>query len=359
MLSALYYPHTSVQHEGIIKTALLLWDKLEYVVPHESYRPEYRNGLIAEAMNIVGAPRVPTEAEKRRAHAHIEELTQRQLPTQFYFNRERPNAYKHHYEVWPQKLLPKTWDLLRESQWAGELLGNSDYPMTEPAGLTVMSVLADCCAGTTRTRITDRDAAYATLSNILGSDSRSRLADRKPVDEQLVAITLSIIDAPSMSLGKLVEFRKREVGQGGHAIRDLRHRYLGGLEAYVNKLKSEDATESDALEIKREFEQKMKDDLAHLREELGLAKRETLLSKEILVTTLAAFGTVAAWAYGHPIPLPGALTSGGAIATVGGALGAGNKYLTHRRTVLKNHPMAYLHELQKFAARRHPLRWAP
>jgi hypothetical protein len=37
----------------------------------------------------------------------------------------------------------------------------------------------------------------------------------------------------------------------------------------------------------------------------------------------------------------------GAPATVGGLLGSRNKYLSARHTVMKNHPMAYLYEIQK------------
>src|SRR6516225_905570 len=43
MRSALYYPHTKFHTENILKRSLLLWDKLEYIVAHESYKPTYQD----------------------------------------------------------------------------------------------------------------------------------------------------------------------------------------------------------------------------------------------------------------------------------------------------------------------------
>ena len=57
MRSALYYPHTAPNSEDIVKTALLLWDRLEFIVPWEHFRPHYKNRQIARAMELIGAPR--------------------------------------------------------------------------------------------------------------------------------------------------------------------------------------------------------------------------------------------------------------------------------------------------------------
>lgn len=37
---ALYYPHTDITNEAIIKNALLLWDQVETIIPSETWRPE-------------------------------------------------------------------------------------------------------------------------------------------------------------------------------------------------------------------------------------------------------------------------------------------------------------------------------
>jgi hypothetical protein len=38
MRSALYYPHTEINSEEVMKTALLLWDELHAIAPWDGYR---------------------------------------------------------------------------------------------------------------------------------------------------------------------------------------------------------------------------------------------------------------------------------------------------------------------------------
>src|SRR5215203_4398440 len=176
MRSALYYPHTTVNSESILKTALLLWDYLEFIVPFNGFHPHYRNNHIAKAMELIGLPHPPNQEEKKEAHTRIKELLEGRLPPQLYY-RQRRNSHDR-YEIYPEKFLPDTWDLLRKARLSGKLLQNSDYPMTEPGGLMIMSILADSCAGTTRSRVTDRSDAYATLSGFLGNNPTAPLVDR-------------------------------------------------------------------------------------------------------------------------------------------------------------------------------------
>ena len=278
MRSALYYPHTSIDDERLVKTALLLWDELEFIVPYAGFQPEYDNREIRRAMEMIGAPHEPSDEEKRQTHEHVEELIERRLPPPFYYSPQAANR-DDSYEVYPQKLLPETWRMLHSSKLSGALLPNADYPMSEPAGLTVMSILADSCAGTTRARVTDRGAAYATLAGILGSDSGDPAADRKSVGQHLVPLTLEVIDLHSINLSKLIAFREKEAKQTGRAIRDLRHRYTDSLETYAKRLATEKGTARDAEEIKRQFADDMKIDVGNLRQELGFARRDALFSQ--------------------------------------------------------------------------------
>ncbi len=264
MRSALYYPHTTIEDEALVKTALILWDRLEFIVPWRGFRPDYDSRDIARAMELIGSPHCPDDAEKKKTHKHIEEIINRRLPPQFYFSkntRTNTSVRRHeHYEIYPQKLMPQTWQLLRRSRLAGGMLPNFDYPMTEPAGLIIMSVLADCCAGATRSRVTDRGEAYATLAGILGND----LGDETGIDyseQSLVPIALKVVDAPSIEMNKLIEFRVREQNEFGHTLRDLRHRYVDALEKYVKLLVTTKGNASDVDEIRRQFEDDMSADL--------------------------------------------------------------------------------------------------
>ncbi|HYX23624.1 MAG TPA: hypothetical protein VFC23_05680 [Thermoanaerobaculia bacterium] len=349
MRSALYYPHTTIRSEQLVKTSLLLWDRVEVIVPDPGYKPYYSDRLLARAMEIIGERHYPTDDEKREAHAHIEDFVTRPLPKSFYYIQEGGD-HRSDYEIYPQKLFPETWKMLRDAQFAGNPLANDDYPLSVPAGLAIMSVLADCCAGSTRRRVTDRDAAYATLADLLGSGPEEEFENPGTSPEQLVPISLEIVDASEIDLKSLIQFREREEQQGGHHIRDLRHRYVERIEAYVTTLTTVKGKESDEGEIKRQFRDDMRDDLAGLRDALGLARNEVLFSKEMITSAIVGVGTLASLAFG-PLAIAGMVTIGGAPVTIGGVLGVKNKYLSSRRSILEKHPMAYLLELVE------PKRW--
>lgn len=346
MRSALYYPHTTVRNEHLIKTALLLWDRLEYIVPWPRFRPHYGNRDVERAMDLIGVPHTPDEDEKRETHARLEELVSRRLPPQFYFRQQR--GYPHdHYEVHPQKFLPESWVLLEKANLSGELLPNSDYPLSELGGLTVMSILADCCAGTTRSRITDRGDAYATVATFLGNDPSGPKITKADAHGQLVPIGLKVIDTSRVSIDALVNLRRREATESGHTLRDLRHRYVDSLETYVSRLVHVRTTNADAKEVQRQFADDMRTDLNDLRAELGFARKEVWFSKEIIALATTAVGTVASWLYGAPLALEGVITAVGLPVTIGGLLGTRNTYLKKRQAVMKEHPMAYLLEAQR------------
>jgi hypothetical protein len=346
MRSALYYPHTTVENEHLIKTALLLWDRLEYIVPWPDFRPDYGDGDIARAMELIGAPHHPDEDEKRETHTRLKELVNRKLPPQFYFTPNR-YAFEEPYEVYPQKLLPDSWKLLRKAKLSGDLLANADAPMTDFGGLLVMSILADCCAGTTRSRVTDQGDAYATITGVLGNDPTAPKVTRADSHGQLVPISLKVINTSDLSVDALVQLREREEKESGHSLRDLRHRYVDGLETYVSRLTAEKTSKADAAEIQRQFADDMKADLKDLQTELRFARTDALLSKEFFATVLTVAGTAASWLFGAPLAMEGVVTAGGAPVAIGGLLGVRNKYLKERQAILKEHPMAYLYEIRK------------
>jgi hypothetical protein len=344
MRSALYYPHTTVDSVNIMKTALLLWDHLEFIVPFRGFHPHHRNRTIAQAMELVGLPHPPNQEEKQETHTRIEELLKQRLPPQLYYRRHRRG--ESHYEIYPQKFLPDTWDLLQEARMSGKLLPNSDYHMTEAGGLMIMSILADSCSGTTRSRVTDRSDAYATLSGFLGNNPLAPRIDKSDAYAKLVPLSLNVLDAPRMTLKSLIALREREAKESGHTLRDLRHRYVDSLESYVTRLTQERARKSDVKELQRQFADDMKTDFKNLKDELGFAGRGALYSKEIIITVLAAIGTIASWALDIPVHLAGAVALADFPVTIWGLLGARNKYLEARRTIMQKHPMAYLYEAQ-------------
>src|SRR5581483_6738085 len=355
MRSALYYPHTRIRNAGLIKTALLLWDRLEYIVPWDHFRPDYRERDIAEAMELIGTAHCPGPDEKREAHLRLEEFVKRRLPGQFYLNRglRRLHSWgpEEPYEMYPEKLLPESWKILHTARLAGKVPDNSDYPLTEYAGLTVMSILADCCAGTTRSRVTDRGDAYATVAGLLGNHPGMPEVKKADAYAQLVPVGLNVIDASKVDLKALIRLRTREEKESS-SLRALRHRYLESLETYLVRLANTKTTKADAKEIQRQFADDMKRDLKDLRTALGFARRDVVASNEIIATVVAGVGTAATWLAGAPLPLEGVTTLGGASVAVGGLIRVRNKYLKEREAILKKHPMAYLFEARSGLRRR-------
>jgi hypothetical protein len=341
MRSALYYPHTEMKRDSLLKSAMLLWDQVEFIVPFEDYKPYYSNEDVREAIELIGVMHYPSKAERRQAHEEIEALVSAPLPASFFLQSRDPSDQ---YQIYPQKLMPDTWELLKDARLAGEQLSNADYPLAQHAGLSVMAVLADCCAGETKRRITDRGAAYASLVGRLGSLALGRSRQDVANDEErVVAVTLKVLDAGAIPLRKLTAFRKLELKESGHSIRLARHRYTDHLEAHVKRLRTI-SRQGDRKELDRVFEQEVRDDLAALREGLKINLKDAIFSKEMLTTFVVGAGAVAAAAFGAPVRMNDAVTAVGAPVAIGGVLGVRNRFLKARRELLGKHPMAYLYE---------------
>lgn len=354
MFSAFYYPHTildtnTLAGERLLKRALLLWDELSFIVPDPDFKGHYE-GETAEALEIIGKNHYPSDEEKEEAHQRIEELVTRpNLPDVFYYKGSDP------FDVYPPKFLMRTWELLRNSKFAGSLRANEDYPLSQQAGLTILSILADACAGTTRARVTDRAQAYASLEGLLADKgvSRNRLFDRA-IDlslramrrkEYLVTLRLSLLDIDTVSLAQLINLRRREYAENGHTLRDLRHSYLNLIENQVKELIATRRNKSDLEELDRVFEQKCRDDVSRLAEALGSNKKTFAFTKEVLVTVISAVKTVATAHVSPVLALAGVLTKDDAAPTLGGVLSAGNDFLKSKADFLRQHPMALIYEL--------------
>jgi hypothetical protein len=335
--SALYYPFTSIQSEELIRTSLLLWDRVHVMVPWGGFGRRYGDRDHARALELIGEEHVPTYEEKKQAHEIVEDFATRPLPEAFSY------APKGDLEDWPvyrDKLLPETWEILKNTGRAGHRSFSPGVPVTEPTGLSLLSILADCCAGESLARITDASAAYVALAGLL---------IEKPKDDELrgemeglAALTLSVIDTKQIPLTKLISFREREEkSAGGHNLRALRHRYLECLSKQAAALAASEK-ESDRAELTRQFREDMDDDLRHLREELGFSAKEVITSKELLASVVFAGPAVAA----QFVNVATAVTASGGMLSLLGLLAMRTKFVKSRRDVLRNHPMAYLYELK-------------
>ena len=341
MRSALYYPHTEIRSEALLKTSLMLWDRVHVIVPVAEYKPYYQSPEARKSFELIGKCHCPSKAEKKQAHDLVEDFATRPLPAAFsYFSTQNPNEI---YEVYPQKLLPDTWNVLQQAGLAGEPLPNTDYPTATATGLSLMSLLADCCAGDTLVRVTDRSAAYASLAGLLTASSANS-PEFTEESESLLALTLKVTDADKIPLAKWIQFREREEGAAdGHHVRDLRHRFVEHFETQAKRIA---AAKSDAerIEIQAQVDEDLRDDYRALREALKLEAWQALPTKEVMVAALGGIAAVAGFALNTILPMPDVVTSTGGLASIGGLLASKSKYVNARRKVLREHPVSYLYE---------------
>jgi hypothetical protein len=326
MLSALYYPHIHIEDKKLIRNALLLWDKLEYISPTQYDTIWHTDSNYEEALKLISGPYVPTEIEKESAHEIIIKLAQSNLPDWFFFKPENKDLL---YNIYPQKFLGKTWQSLQELNLAGE---KRKYVNTShPFGLAMMSILADCCAGRQKLTVTDESDSYAALTRYLVHNSRGEYNQTSPEYARLVAISMEIINSSSFDIKSLTRYRKNETAHK----RRIRHNYLNTIIKYADRLVNQSKSEGDRYEIERQYKQELKDDIAALCEELKFEAKKVVLSKEMAVVVIALAGAII-----HPIT--------GSIVAVGSLMKKKVEYTAARKRILENHSGSWLYETKKF-----------
>jgi hypothetical protein len=126
----------------------------------------------------------------------------------------------------------------------------------------------------------------------------------------------------------------------------LRHRYVDRIESFVKSLTQTQGAASDHIELQRQYKNDLKDDLAILKDELRLKRKDAFFSASVIVAALAIVGSIANQMLSVPFVLPDVVTLSGAAVTIGGLLTVRNKFLDSRLSILQKHPMAYLFEMR-------------
>jgi hypothetical protein len=366
MYTALYYPHSSLTNPELIKSALLLWDRVEYIKPNWYVGPHdpfwnasnEEKKQLSEAVELIGVGREPTKAEKNSVHEELEKLLESDLPDWIVFTPDNPNAI---YSMFPDKLLPKTWDMLRHKGLAGLTpafahgQGFHDWSMHKTLGLLVMSLLAKACAGTQKMMITDESDAYATWTRCLTKETNGRYGkldladDVGPESQLLVTTSISVLSAKSINLQSLLKVRRREMEGKDTVLPTLRIKYYSEFKRFLDTLR-ECKTETDRTEIQRQFKHAMRLDVERLRRELKVEKRKVMWSNEMVAGLVFTAGTFLAPYLSSAIGI-GEL--GINIAPVTGLLGASALVRTQiqfqeaERKTLESHPMSWLYVASK------------
>lgn len=341
MRSAIYYPRTQVHSKQIMKSSLLLWDRLHTIIPMDNYRPDYGDRRdMAEAWELIGATIVPNATQRQRTYAAIETTLRAGGLPQSLYQVSQIDEPSDIYEIWPQKFSMETWELMREHRLTNLPLPNGDYPFTQEGGLLVMAKLADACAGTQFARVTDRLMAYG----MIGTG-----AERPGTIAEVVPITLDVVDASSIPIQSLLDLRKREASErNGRDYQRMRHNYADMVQQQASALSTAvDQRERD--EMNRQFRFNMETELQDLREVLGRNALDLVL-KPVVVAAVVTGGSLAA---GAPLSLA---LSAGATAAIGSDLKeittsvadffqTGVSFSRQQQEVIRKNPMAYMYSL--------------
>jgi hypothetical protein len=337
MLTALYYPHTTLRDPCLLKTALLLWDRLEFITPRPDYRLESYDGNkdVDEALEIVGAPLFPSWEQQQQAHAAIEDLATSPLSKEFLWEEADPTSQ---FLVYPQKFLPETWDVLKRTGLA--VPNNSahleDWSMRRNFGLAIMSILADACAGSQKRTVTDQVSSYNLLARSIANIHGGSFGTVSSAATHLVTIALKIVDADQFTLKELIDFRKQESSTSGHQVRRLRHNFMKAVDDYITRISGCEGRQGDIREIERQYEQAMRDDLLDLKDLLKRKASDTILSRDVGVGILAIGGMMVT-----PWTLPTAALGIGALVKMA------KGYRAERRDALSKHAMSWLFTMKQ------------
>jgi hypothetical protein len=353
-LVALYYPHISLENEGLLKNALFMWDQIELICPFKSFPYLPEDPERRAAFQTIARPLQPSEEEMGEAHDAIIEIANSDLPAWFFPARVKKEF---HYYLHPEKFLWKTWEELQRSKLAqpaypeieppmppsqiqriGEEARNKAFQTTQAFGLTMLSILADCCGGTQKQLVTDEVDSYVALDRylkVLGGAGKLPWWSRERAHDRLVTMSIELADVSGVSLSSLSKVREREATQP--RLRAMRHNYAAKIDTYIARLSKEARSAGDVKEIARTFQREVEDDLALLREELKDDAKKVIFSKEMGAAAIAMAGTFVE-------PITSSLLAAGVLYK------AKVDYRTARNRTLDNHPMSWLYEMNRVKA---------
>jgi len=332
----LYYPHTQIRDSRVVKAAMLIWDELEIIVPYSGFE---LTSISTEVVKVIRETeflrsRPPEPDQQAAAHEKIIELFSGHLPDWFLFRPSQPEEQQ--YLVYPEKLEYQTWNRLKEAGVASEITSGdiSDMVLNRSVGLTLMSILAETYAGTTRELLTDVPDAQRAKAHVMAEAAGGTPLTKLSANERhLVDISLSGVDAENIPLKTLIEAHndpRRE-------MREARAAYRTAVGTALQNIKPE-STKADIAWIVDDFGQKMKDH----RERLGSALR--------FQATQLVIGPI----LGGLFSLVGLLPA--TVATLTGTIGAWLKFRTDREKTLSESPATWLYRLEKktLSSHRYP-----
>ena len=327
MSTGLYFPHTTCNDEQILKSALFLFDQLEYIVPYKGYEDQHppKNSSIRRALSIIGKPIVPTSIEKTKAKKEIETVCRSNITDNLNFKLKDEESS---YLIFPDKFSWETWKFLERKKLTKQLGGKYgfDYITSRGLGHFMMAMLALSCAGKKKQLVTNYPDAFKALY-LASADKVSKdinlIANAK---HRLLNIKTKSFDFSNIPFSKLIDLRDKE----SSLLTELRKNYYSVHSKYMSEIESVSDNSREIDDCVTEYAIEAEKGLAELKSALRMHATTTLLSKSVI-------STVAGIASETIVPSSGYLASA---AYLTGELA---NYNDKRRNLLKNNKFAWLY----------------
>lgn len=323
MQEALYYPFTRPNRESFLKTALFLWDSVDFIVPFTEFRPHGNSKEEEAALELIGRSYVPTNKDKKDAHKELEKICESNVSDRFRFELE---DLQNQYDFYPQKLLPETWQMLSESRLAQITATEQDVKnaSTGPLfGYYMMTILAICCCQNRKRMVTDQLDSYRVLANLLADDPPAGTSE--DWHGRLISLTLKGPNFANVPLRRLIDLRAKE----SQLMSEMRRQFLKAVDEAAVDITANADNPNIVRDRIQSFTHSMEQDLSELKRALLRSTASVILSKEFGFSIFTAISSSAA-------PILGTF---GAVAGLSKSL---LDYQDRRRELLKKHTSAWL-----------------
>jgi hypothetical protein len=354
METALYFPHATIEDPFLLKSALLLWDELEYISPGKWLQPETNDRNLLEAIELVGRPIFPNETVQDAVHDHVVKFFRNGVPEKYL---PRPEGRMYH--IYADKFAPKTWEFLCQlevidGRFTPIRKGSRhyDHRVGERLGVLLMAILVDEYAGRTARKVTDASFAQVTHAAVVARESGGQFGNLQPEHGTcIVKLLTPVLPLEDVSMSDLIRLRKNESA----FLRSLRANYRAAVDEYIEAVGNDDNKQRDFIRIVDAFRRKMADDLIELDRVLGRRDKQTLLK----TGGVLGGGIGAAYAtYCLSQDVLAALAAGAAaigVPKVFELLGSMPEAREKREKFLSDNRAAWLYEVRQQAGGRLPL----
>ncbi len=333
MSSLLYFPHTVCKDKTLLKSALFLFDRFEYIVPYKDYLKDHPPDdiEIQETLEIIGHPIVPTSAEKEAACKEIKQVCEGKMSKSINFRLSADLDYKtKNYLIFPEKFNLETWKILQE-QGLTKQLGEEvdhDFVMEEGLGYFMMAMLALSCVNDKKQLVTDRPDAFKALYLASGDEVRTEASNFNDFHHQLLKIRTKTFDFSEIPFSRLLDLRKKK----NSLLKELRDNYLNNYQEFLTGLQGLDSPREIERRV-QDYNAKLENDMEELEKALSTHFARSILSKTIISTVAGVFFSEAIFPLSSFFTVPAVLT------------GQLLEYRDKRRELLKKCKFAWLYEV--------------